>query len=344
MYRPNGSHMSKSTRRILLRFWAWLDSFFHFFLTGSDSPAFKHLFVEKKREKGIDQFVSMSDLKQYLFRDKGLVEVGQSTRQLKNSEVMERLLMICVCVLRSTSLLRVSWRVNLPKTSNGTAGRSLGTWASSTKAPRATWTLSFNLCSWRPLSDMWDSNFLRHIFRAHVMVNVLSIEQTIYKVPTEFDIKKKSPAQGMQRIFYEMQFSPKAVDSVKLTDSFNWTREDAMIQQDIQEFLRMVNELIEWLESCVVGRFCVCSSTRHVFVQLIDRLAERMIGTRLEGIIDELFGGETIVRLTWKIPCSLVRVVFFPIKSNRVFLPRTTHAVRKLDGRTRRSNRSRILV
>ena len=44
----------------------------------------------------------------------------------------------------------------------------------------------------------------------------------------------------MQRIFYEMQFSPKAVDSVKLTDSFNWTREDAMIQQDIQEFLRMV--------------------------------------------------------------------------------------------------------
>lgn len=104
-----------------------------------------------------------------------------------------------------------------------------------------------------------------------------SLLQTLYHIPhfrrcvfdmkigvedPEFDPSKSIPL-AMQRLFWQLQFSGDAVSTKKLTKSFGWGSDEAFVQHDVQELLRV----------------------------LIDNLDEKMKGTELEGNISKMFGG-----------------------------------------------------
>lgn len=72
-------------------------------------------------------------------------------------------------------------------------------------------------------------------------------------------------ALELQRVFYRLQTSPKAVPTENLTRAFGWSAHDAFIQHDVQELNRV----------------------------LCDRLEEKMKGTAVDGTIKELFAGKT---------------------------------------------------
>jgi ubiquitin carboxyl-terminal hydrolase 7 len=89
------------------------------------------------------------------------------------------------------------------------------------------------------------------------------LRKAVYMMPTENDDPYKSVALGMQRIFYELQFSDTSVDTGSLTTSFGWDTIESFYQHDVQEFSRI----------------------------LLDKLEEKMKGTPVDGTIKDLFCG-----------------------------------------------------
>lgn len=63
-------------------------------------------------------------------------------------------------------------------------------------------------------------------------------------MPTESDDSNKSVALALQRVFHELQFYDKPVGTKKLTKSFGWETLDSFMQHDVQEFLRVVCNII----------------------------------------------------------------------------------------------------
>eukprot|EP01012_Entosiphon_sulcatum_P003989 TRINITY_DN11457_c0_g1_i2.p1 TRINITY_DN11457_c0_g1~~TRINITY_DN11457_c0_g1_i2.p1 ORF type:complete len:1274 (+),score=280.98 TRINITY_DN11457_c0_g1_i2:971-4792(+) len=72
--------------------------------------------------------------------------------------------------------------------------------------------------------------------------------------------------QALQALFYHMQTSRATASTEQLTRSFGWTKDQVMVQHDIQELNRV----------------------------LCDKLAEKMKGTAAERAVDKLFQGITI--------------------------------------------------
>lgn len=89
----------------------------------------------------------------------------------------------------------------------------------------------------------------------------------MYRLPTDDDWEKEKPTipLAMQKLFYQLQLSNKAVSTEELTKSFGWDRQDAFMQHDIQELNRV----------------------------LCDNLEGKMKGTESEGTIEKLFQGTT---------------------------------------------------
>lgn len=89
--------------------------------------------------------------------------------------------------------------------------------------------------------------------------------KSVYQIPTDNEAEAcKSVSLALQRVFYNLQYCPQAVDTRELTKSFGWDTMDAFMQHDVQEFNRVLQ----------------------------DNLEGKMKGTRAEGAIERLFVGK----------------------------------------------------
>lgn len=92
------------------------------------------------------------------------------------------------------------------------------------------------------------------------------LRKAVYQMPTENDDPNRSVAFALQRTFYELQHSDKAVGTKKLTRSFGWETLDSFMQHDVQELCRV----------------------------LIDNMESKMKGTCVEGTIPRLLEGKML--------------------------------------------------
>ena len=74
----------------------------------------------------------------------------------------------------------------------------------------------------------------------------------MYAMPTE-DVEKDNLALAMQRIFVQLQTTPKAVSTKVLTKAFGWDRAEAFEQQDVQELNRVLCDKLEEKMKGTVG-------------------------------------------------------------------------------------------
>ncbi|KAI8905738.1 cysteine proteinase [Powellomyces hirtus] len=102
-----------------------------------------------------------------------------------------------------------------------------------------------------------------------------------FEIPTENEEPSKSIVLALQRIFYNLQFSPDAVSTTELTKSFGWDAIDSFAQHDVQEFNRVLQ----------------------------DNLESKMKGTKAEGAISRLFVGKMK---------SYIRCIGVPYESSRM--------------------------
>ena len=79
-----------------------------------------------------------------------------------------------------------------------------------------------------------------------MLFHIPAFRQTVYDMPTAdvVDQEKSIPLQ-LQCLFYNLQFSPTAVSTKDLTDSFGWRTQDIMVQHDVQEFNRVLMSTLE---------------------------------------------------------------------------------------------------
>ncbi|KAG1672785.1 hypothetical protein FOA52_002773 [Chlamydomonas sp. UWO 241] len=98
------------------------------------------------------------------------------------------------------------------------------------------------------------------------MYNLPFLRTAVYHMPTsENDEACKSLPLALQSLFYKLQHSKGAVSTKDLTKSFGWGTYDAFMQHDVQELNRV----------------------------LCEKLEEKMKGTKVERVINELFEGHT---------------------------------------------------
>ncbi|KAK9457513.1 hypothetical protein V1511DRAFT_455322 [Dipodascopsis uninucleata] len=88
--------------------------------------------------------------------------------------------------------------------------------------------------------------------------------KAVYQIPTENDEPISSVPLALQRLFYQLQTASAPVGTLELTKSFGWDTTDAFTQHDVQEFNRV----------------------------LMDNLEGKMKGTKVEGVLTELFVGQ----------------------------------------------------
>ncbi|CAF1194604.1 unnamed protein product [Adineta ricciae] len=113
------------------------------------------------------------------------------------------------------------------------------------------------------------------------------LRKAVYALPTDHDDQSHSIPLALQKLFYDLQFSDRAVSTRRLTQSFGWDKPDEFYQHDIQEFCRV----------------------------LLDKLECKMEGTTTEGIIPSLFQGQYVqyVRCTNVEHESRVKQTFYDV-------------------------------
>ncbi|KAJ6531160.1 hypothetical protein B0H19DRAFT_1190620 [Mycena capillaripes] len=96
-----------------------------------------------------------------------------------------------------------------------------------------------------------------------VMFFICSLRSAIYQIPTEDADPRANIALAIQQVFYNLQVSSNAVETTELTASFGWKAKDLLLQHDIFEF--------------------------HKVLQ--DKLINVTKGTTVETAIDDLYSG-----------------------------------------------------
>lgn len=91
-----------------------------------------------------------------------------------------------------------------------------------------------------------------------------AFRKAVYEIPTENDESMQNSAYTLQRLFYQLQTSDQAVSTSELTKSFGWETRHIFEQQDVQELSR----------------------------KLMERMEERMKGTKAENVLPEMFSGK----------------------------------------------------
>lgn len=116
--------------------------------------------------------------------------------------------------------------------------------------------------------------YLNSLLQSYYFTKVF--RKKVYKIPTDDEIKlemdsyedykhqHKTVSLALQRIFYRLQTSNVAINSLELTHSFGWTTADAFTQHDVQELNRI----------------------------LMDRLETKMKGTEIDGCLNDIFVGK----------------------------------------------------
>ncbi|UJR25412.1 hypothetical protein I4U23_006759 [Adineta vaga] len=116
---------------------------------------------------------------------------------------------------------------------------------------------------------------------------IKKLRKAVYTLPTDSDDQSHSIPLALQKLFYDLQCTDRAVSTKRLTQSFGWDKPDEFCQHDIQEFCRV----------------------------LLDKLECKMEGTTTEGIIPSLFQGEYVqyVRCTKVDHESRVQQTFYDV-------------------------------
>lgn len=91
-----------------------------------------------------------------------------------------------------------------------------------------------------------------------------SFRKSVYKIPTNEENPEDSVSLALQKIFFQLQHSKEAIDTLELTKSFGWNTADAFEQHDVQELNRI----------------------------LMDRLETKMKGTPVENSLNKTFVGK----------------------------------------------------
>ena len=100
------------------------------------------------------------------------------------------------------------------------------------------------------------------------LFHVPFFRNAVYHMPTNEtdEIKAGSLPLALQSLFYKLQYSKTAVSTKDLTGSFGWGSNDAFMQHDVQELNRV----------------------------LCEKLEEKMKGTKVDKVINQLFEGHTL--------------------------------------------------
>lgn len=106
--------------------------------------------------------------------------------------------------------------------------------------------------------------YLNSVLQALYCTN--SLRKAVFQMPTESDEISTSVPLALQRTFFDLQCSDRAVATEKLTRSFGWTTWDSFMQHDAQELCRV----------------------------LLDNMENKMKGTAVERIIPTLFCGKMV--------------------------------------------------
>jgi len=96
-----------------------------------------------------------------------------------------------------------------------------------------------------------------------MLYHVNEFRQSVYRMPCTQQGATSTPL-ALQGVFRELQTSSKAVSTLILLKAFGWTSQDAFMQQDVQEMMRV----------------------------LLDKLEENMKGTIVDGEVNRLFSGK----------------------------------------------------
>ena len=96
-----------------------------------------------------------------------------------------------------------------------------------------------------------------------MLYHINKFRRSVYRMPYAEDQVNATPL-ALQGVFREMQTSNKEVNTLNLLKAFGWTSQDAFMQQDVQEMMRV----------------------------LLDKLEEYMKGTVVDGAVKELFCGK----------------------------------------------------
>ena len=88
--------------------------------------------------------------------------------------------------------------------------------------------------------------------------------QAVYQIPTDQEADKAKSAWALQRLFYLLQTNEDTISTQELTLSFGWETKHIFEQQDVQELSRI----------------------------LMERMEERMKGTKAENALSEMFVGK----------------------------------------------------
>eukprot|EP00727_Mastigamoeba_balamuthi_P008267 m51a1_g4062 hypothetical protein (1362) ;mRNA; f:735008-740750 len=96
------------------------------------------------------------------------------------------------------------------------------------------------------------------------LYHTTALTSAVFQLPTDTDEPTKSMPLALQRVFFGLKYSPKAVSTKELTKSFGWDTYESFTQHDVQELNRV----------------------------LCDNLESKMKGTPAEGTIQKLFCGK----------------------------------------------------
>lgn len=98
-----------------------------------------------------------------------------------------------------------------------------------------------------------------------MLYHINRFRKAVYQLPHEHEEDPRSSTTlALQALFKNLQFSNSEVSTKDLTLSFGWTTNEAFMQQDVQEMMRI----------------------------LLDRLEDKMKGTTVDGMIKDLFCGK----------------------------------------------------
>ena len=87
--------------------------------------------------------------------------------------------------------------------------------------------------------------------------NVNLFRKSVYQLPSEGEVFENSTTLALQSVFRNLQCAKDNVTTKDLTRAFGWTSQEAFMQQDVQEMMRV----------------------------LLDKLEEKMTGTGVEGTL-----------------------------------------------------------
>lgn len=138
-------------------------------------------------------------------------------------------------------------------------------------APHGTAWDSKKLTGYVGLTNQGATCYMNSLLQTLFFTNEL--RRAVYLLPTETDDAIKSVPFGLQRVFYDLQFSEKSVGTKKLTRSFGWETLDTFMQHDVQELCRV----------------------------LMDNIENKMKQTQVEGTIPRLFEGKMISYVKCKV-------------------------------------------